>query len=243
MTRSVSFAAPVVLCAGLLLALTPLGVAGQTKAKKPAEANAAHKTISGGAVKGNALTFNEFEACMKEQAALKPRPPELQKRRDAMEVERKAILKEGEALKAENDGMLKLSERVKAFNGRLNAQGEKVKLWRARDEEIAAANRQGAAADQERKQLEADRAELQKSEAALDLEAKELEAERNRMGVAAFNARATEQEKAATDWNARSKALDADFQSYEDERLDWKRRCADRPYREEWEKILQREGK
>ncbi len=243
MTRSASFAVPAVLCAGLLLALAPLGASAQTKAKKAGDANAAQKTISGGSIKGNALTFNEYETCMKEQEALKQRPPELQKKRDVMEAERKTILKEGESLKAESDTMAKLSARVKEFNGRLTAQGEKVKLWRARDEEIAAGNRRGAAADLERKQLEADRAELQKAETALDLEAKELEAERARMGVAGFNARATAQENAATDWNARSKVLDAAFQSYEDDRLDWKGRCADRPYREEWEKILQRERK
>jgi predicted RNase H-like nuclease (RuvC/YqgF family) len=241
MKRFVSKAVPAVLCAGVLVALTPAAMA-QAKPKKAAPA-VAQKTISGGAVKGNALTFNEYEACMKEQAALKTRTPELQRQRDAMEAERKAIQQDGEALKAQNETMANFSARVKAFNARLAVQGEKVKAWRARDEEIATGNRRGSAADQERKQLEADRQELQKTETELDQETKALEAERERLGVAGFNARATAQENAAIDWNARSKVLDKAFQAYEDDRVDWKNRCADRPYREEWEKILQNERK
>lgn len=251
MKRSVLFAMPAALCAGLLLAQVSTEALAQTKPKKAeaagapkkAEAAGGQKTISGGAMKGNALTFKEYEACMKEQAVLKARTPELQKQRDAMEAERKTIQQEGETLKAQNETMTKFSARVKEFNARLAVQGEKVKAWRARDEEIAAAGRKGSAADQERKQLEADRQELQKAETALDEETKSLEAERDRLGVAAFNARATAQENAAIDWNARSKVLDKTFQAYEDDRLDWKSRCADRPYREEWEKILQQEGK
>lgn len=243
MKRSVSFVLPVALCAGLLGALTPMGAAAQTKAKAQTPANkAAEKTISGSAGRGNALTFKEFEACMKEQEALRQRPPELQKKRDAMEAERKSILKEGEAIKAESESLTKLSERVKAFNARLREQGDKVKGWKEREEAFVTANRSGPSADRQRKDLETERQELQKSETALDAEAKELEAERVRLS-AGFNERAVAQEKAATDWNARSKLLDAAYQSYEDDRLDWKSRCADRPYREEWEKILQREGK
>jgi hypothetical protein len=243
MTRSVSFAAPVALCAGLLMALGPVGVVAQTKAKTQAAGKkAADKTISGGAIKGNALSFNEFEACMKEQDALKTRPPELNKQRDAMELERKAILKEGEALRSDTEQVTKLSERVKAFNARLLEQGNKVKGWKERDEAFATANRSGPSADRQRKDLETERQELQKNETALDAEAKDLEAERTKLS-AGFNDRAAAQEKAATDWNARSKVLDGAFQAYENDRVDWKSRCADRPYREEWEKILQREGK
>lgn len=242
MTRSVSFAVSVALCTGLLMALGPVGAMAQTKAKTQAPAkNGVEKTISGGAVKGNALTFKELEACLKEQDALKTRPPELNKQRDAMEAERKLIQKEGDALKGDTELVTKLSERVKAFNARLREQGEKVKSWKERDEAFAAANRSGPSADRQRKELEAERQELQKNETALDTEAKDLEAERAKLSAGLID-RAAAQEKAATDWNARSKALDSAFQAYEDDRVDWKNRCADRPYREEWEKLI-REGK
>lgn len=242
MKRTVPFALPAALCAGLLLAQVSSEAMAQTKPKKAA-ATGTQKTISGGTGKGNALSFKEYEVCMKEQAGLKVRAPDLQKQRDAMEAERKTILQEGDAIRAQNETMVKFSASVKDFNARMAAQGVKVKAWLARNDEIIAGNRKGSAADQERKQLDADRQELQKSETALDQEAKALEAERERLGVPAFNARATAQEKAATDWNARSKTLDQAFQAYEDDRADWSRRCADRPYREEWEKILEREGK
>lgn len=247
MMRSVSFAVPVALCAGLLMTLAPVGAMAQTQAKTPApakkaaQAAGAEKTISGGAVKGKALTFNELEACLKEQDGLKTRPPELRQQRDAMELERKAIQKEGDAIKGDSEVLTKLSERVKAFNARLQEQGDKVKSWKERDEAFATANRSGPSADRQRKDLEAERQELQKSETALDAQAKDLEAERVKVG-AGFNERAAAQEKAATDWNARSKVLDNAFQAYEDDRVDWKSRCADRPYRAEWEKMI-RDGK
>lgn len=241
MKRSVSYALPMALCAGLLVALAPAGAWAQTK--KKVEVAGPQKTISGGAVKGNALSFKEFEACMKEQDTLKLRTPDLQKQRDALEAERKAIQADATAIKAEAEAMSQFSERVKAFNARLREQGEKVKEWRARDEEFAEAKRSGPSAERQRKELERDRLELQKSEAALDKDGKELQAERDKLGIDQFNARATTQEKAAIDWNARSKALDIAFQAYEDDRIDWKSRCADRPYREEWEKILQNDRK
>jgi predicted nucleic acid-binding Zn-ribbon protein len=241
MTRSVSHVLPVALCAGLLMALSPLGAMAQAKAKKAADGGGADKTISGGPTKGKSLTFKELEACLKEQDALKTRPPELQKQRDAMEAERQAILKEGAAIKADSEELTKLSARVQAFNARMREQGEKVKGWKDRDEAFAMTNRSGPSADRQRKDLELERQALQVNETALDKEAKELEAERSKL-AAGFSERAGAQEKAAVDWNARSKLLDKAYQAYEDDRLDWKARCADRSYREEWEKMI-RDGK
>lgn len=242
MKRPVPHALTVALCAGLLAALAPVGAVAQTKPKK-AEAAGTQKTISGGTVKGNALTFKEFEACMKEQDALKARTPDLQKQRDALEAERKTIQAEATAIKSDAEALNAFSERVKAFNARLREQGEKVNQWKARDAEFAEAKRSGPTAERQRKELERDRLELQKSEAALDKDGKDMQAERDKLGIDQFNARASAQEKAAVDWNARSKTLDNAFQAYEDDRIDWKSRCADRPYREEWEKILQNERK
>lgn len=242
MKRAVSMTLPAALCAGLLVALAPLGTSAQTKPKK-SEAAGTQKTISGGAVKGNALTFKEFEACMKEQDALKSRTPDLQKQRDALEAERKTIQAEATAIKADSEALNAFSERVKAFNARLREQGEKVNQWKARDAEFAESKPSGPTAERIRKELERDRLELQKNETTLDKEVKDMQAEREKLGIDKFNARATAQEKAAIDWNARSKTLDNAFQAYEDDRIDWKSRCADRPYREEWEKILQNERK
>jgi chromosome segregation ATPase len=239
MSRFVAPLIPVACLAGLLLALAPLSGQAQTSAKKPAAD--ASKTLSGGAGKGKMLTFKELEVCLKDQDALKTRPPELQRRRDAMEAERKTIKDAGDALNADTDALKQLSERVKGFNARMHEQGEKVKAWKAHNEEFGAANKTGMSADRERKDLEHEREELQKSEAALDQEGKALNAEKDKLS-GAFNERATAQQKAAEDWNARSRLLDADFQSYEDDRLDWKQRCADRPYHEEWEKMI-RQGK
>src|SRR5574343_524846 len=70
---------------------------------------------------------------------------------------------------------------------------------------------------------------------------KALGVDRERL-TAGYNQRAEAQAAKATDWNARSKALDNDFQAYEDQRLDWRQRCANRPYLEEHEKII-RSGK
>jgi hypothetical protein len=240
MKRLVPMAVPAVLCVSLFMAGSPAALA-QAKPKK-AEAAGTQKTISGGAMKGNALSFKEFEACMNEQDALKARTPELQKQRDALEAERKPIQQEGQAIKAEAEVLGRFGERVKAFNARLSEQGAKVKAWKEREEAFVAANRSGPGADRQRKDLEAERQELQKGETALDQQAKALQTERDQLGVEKFNAHATEQERAATDWNARSKALDQAFQAYEDDRGDWKSRCANRPYREEWEKLI-REGK
>lgn len=238
----VSRAMSTALCAGLVLALAVPLAQAQTKPKK-AGAAGSQKTLNGGAAKGNNLSFKEFEICLKEQDALKARTPDLQQQRDAMDAERKTILQEGEAIKAQGETMSKYSASVKDYNARLIAQGEKVKAWRARDEAIAAANRKGSAGDQERKQLEADRQELQKTEVAQDDEGKALKAERERLNVDAFNASVKAHEQAVTDWNARKKAQDALIQAYDDDQTEWASRCANRSYLEAWEKILRKEAK
>lgn len=248
MSRPFSTLASTLACAAAGLALcAPLvgwaqaGTAATTAAKKPAAGKSATKTISGAAAKGKLLTYKELEVCLKEQDALKLRPPELQRRRDTMEQERVAIQKDTDALKTDSTALAQLSERVKDFNARMKAQGEKVKSWRERDEEFAKANRTGTSADRQRKELEREREELQKSETALDAEGKTLGEERDKR-AAGFNDRAVAQEKAASDWNARSRKLDEDFRAYEDDRKDWHARCAERSYREEDEKLI-RSGK
>jgi len=226
------------LCTGLLLALGALGAVAQTPPKPTGGGN---KTLSGSAGNGKLMKYDELRLCLQQQDKLKQRQPELQRQRDVMDQERQAIAKDGDAVKAQNEALNTLGDKVKDFNARMKMQSDKVTAWKVRQDEFNAAGRSGPAADRQRKELEKDLAELQKAETALKTESDQIGAEREKL-VAGYNERANQQEKAANDWNARSRTLDAAFQTYEDERLDWKGRCADRPYREDDEKLI-RSGK
>lgn len=204
-------------------------------------AQAKPKTLSGSAGSGKVMSFKELESCLKEQDGMADRVKQLQARRDTMDAERKGIQAEAEALKSGGEEINALAAKVKDFNERMKAQGERVAAWKARSDELAANDRSGPAVDRQRRELEKDRTDLAKNEAALDAESKALGVERERL-TAGYNQRAEAQAAKATDWNARSKALDNDFQAYEDQRLDWRQRCANRPYLEEHEKII-RSGK
>lgn len=235
---------PSVYAAALLLATLPLAGGAQTTPKKPAAAAVpsatGSKTLSGSAGNGKLMSFKELEVCLKEQRDLNTRVPELQRQRDAMDVERKSIQAEADALKDESAKVAAFGERIKAYNARIKEQSEKVKSWRERQEAFDASERSGPSADRQRKELDKERDQLQKAQTALDAENLSLAAERDKVS-AGFNERASAQEKAANDWNARSRALDGRFRAYEDDRLDWKGRCADRPYREDDEKLILRE--
>jgi chromosome segregation ATPase len=235
---------PALLTCALSLALAPLGLSAQTAAKKPAAAAVpaagGNKTLSGGAGNGKLMSFKELEVCLKEQQDLNVRAPELQRQREAMDVERKRVVADAEALKADSALVSAIGEKIKAYNARVKEQGEKVQSWRDRQAAFESNDRTGPAVERTRKELERDRDLLQKNQTALDAENASLNEERGKVATG-YSERVAAQEKAANDWNARSRTLDAASQTYEDDRLAWRGRCADRPYREDDEKLIRRE--
>jgi hypothetical protein len=224
---------PALLTCALSLALAPLGLSAQTAAKKPAAAAVpaagGNKTLSGGAGNGKLMSFKELEVCLKEQQDLNVRAPELQRQREAMDVERKRVVADAEALKADSALVSAIGEKIKAYNARVNRQAA-----------FESNDRTGPAVERTRKELERDRDLLQKNQTALDAENASLNEERGKVATG-YSERVAAQEKAANDWNARSRTLDAASQTYEDDRLAWRGRCADRPYREDDEKLIRRE--
>lgn len=196
----------------------------------------------GGSTKagGKIMTRDELRACMKQQDELEAQRKSLESRRVTLNQERDAIQAENEAIKSQQAGVRDRNARVKEYNDRLNSFAERVDAYNKAMEEIAEA-KPGPFADRKRRELDKEKAELQKIDAANKAEGETLKAGLEGE-VAAINARVESQSKRATDWNARNKALDDEANAYEDKRVDWKLNCGDRRYREDDEKAI-RAGK
>lgn len=222
---------PAALCL-TALSLACLGAAAQTK---PASGPPT-KTISGKSAVGKLLTFKELEACFNEYDQLKPKADAFNDRRTAMSAERKQIEAEAEALR--NDGQAaELQAKVVAFNQRQAGFKERIDLFNKRQTDFNENRPAGPAGERERKAIEAEREALLALEGPLKAEVDKLSAEREAV-TSSLQKRAEAQAAKATDWNARSKALDDEVAAFEETRAAWSDRCGNRPYNEEHEKIL-----
>lgn len=226
---------PAALCL-TVLSLACLAAAAQTK---PAAAPP-NKTISGKSSVGKLLTFKELEACLNEYDQFKPKADEYNSRRAALSEERKQIEAEAESLR--NDGQVAaLQAKVAAFNQRQSAFKERLDAFNKRLDDFNEKTPSGTIGERERKAIDAERTELLALEGPLRADAQALNAERDTVSNG-LKQRAEAQSAKASDWNARSKALDNEVTSFDEVRAAWSDRCGNRPYNEDHEKII-RSGK
>ncbi|WP_374676037.1 hypothetical protein [Ideonella sp.] len=197
----------------------------------------------GGSTKagGKVMTRDELRACMKQQDELDAQRKSLEARRVTMNQERDAIQAENEALKTKHEEVKARNEAVRDFNERMKEYGQRVEAFNSKMSDLAQDSRGGAAADRKRRELEKEKVELQRLDAANKAESEKLQGDLA-SEVEAVNARSQAQNRRATDWNTRNKALEDEANAYEDKRVDWKLNCGDRRYREDDEKAI-RAGK
>lgn len=230
MKRTEYFSVPAGLLAAFVLA-APL----------PAMAQAGIKSLDGKAnTGGKVMTKEELRACMKQQDDLAKQRTDIDVRRDAMNKERDAVQAESEALKVEQASLQERNAKVKGLNERQNAYSARVEAYNQAMKDVEEM-KAGPFADRKRRELAKEKQELTRIEAENKAEGDTTRSALEK-DVAALNARADAQNKRAADWNARSKALDAETNAYEDKRIDWKLECGDRRYREDDEKAI-RAGK
>lgn len=231
MKRTEYFSVP----AGLLAAFVLL-------ASAPAMAQEAGiKSLDGKArAGGKVMTKDELRVCMKQQDDLAKQRTDMEARREALNKERDAIQAENEALKTEQASFKDRNSKIKEYNDRMSAFAARVDTYNAAMAELAEM-KAGPFADRKRRELDKEKQELSRIDAQQKAEGVNMQSGMQQE-VAALNARVDAQGKRATDWNARSKALDDEANAYEDKRIDWKLNCGDRRYREDDEKAI-RAGK
>jgi chromosome segregation ATPase len=189
---------------------------------------------------GKVMTKDELRACMKQQDDLAKQRTDLETRREVINKEREAIQAENEALKTQQASVIDSNAKVKEVNDRMNAYSARVEAYNQGMTELNDM-RPGPFADRKRRELAKEKQELSRIEAESKSESDTIRADLEK-GVTALNARVEAQNKRATDWNTRNKALEEEASAYEDRRIDWKLSCGDRRYREDDEKAI-RAGK
>jgi hypothetical protein len=214
-------------------------------ATKPATAPAAAKpaasqapaTLGGKKI----MTREELRVCLQRNDDLKARAKELDDQAAVINGERPQIEQSLEAIRAERAGLEARAANIRAFQPRMVAYGQKVEAFNKRMGEL---NGKDRLTSTEGRQLE----ELRKQLPELDAERKALNDERDRLldgyedSVKAFAAKAKATEDRAAEWNQRKTKHTQDTEDLAAASADWRRECADRPYREDDEKAI-RAGK
>lgn len=219
------------LCAflvGLALTLMTLAAAAQASATK------AIGTAKAG---GKLLTREELRSCLAQQQEFSARRPALEAERAQLDRERQELLQIDESLKAERVAIEKLAETAAEIGNRSKALSAQTADFNERVLKFDNANLSGPTAERQRRSLDRERAELDRS-------VKTLEADRAALGPAAeqktkaFDARLAAREQAAGDWNARNAKLSQSVQTFEVDLQNWKIDCEGRSYREDDEKAI-----
>jgi predicted nucleic acid-binding Zn-ribbon protein len=222
-----------------MIRFLPVAVAGSAAW---AQAEGKLNTLGGKSTSiGKVMTRDELRACIKQQEDLNTRKTTLEKRQIALKDERTVIQKENDAIKAEQDGLNARKGNVDDLNKRMAEHAERVKDLNQRSADFEQAGRSGPNAERERRKLDKERADIEKAEAALKTEREQVSGG-NADVVAKLNARVDAQQQVASDWNTRSKKVDQELQTYENDRGDWVSNCGERRYREDDEKAI-RAGK
>ena len=216
------------MCAGLAFALLASTVAAQAPGTK------AMGTPKAG---GKLLSREELRACLTQQKELATRRPLLESERAQLDRERQELQQIDESLKAERAAIEKLAQTATEIGARSKALSQQIADYNERSSKFESANLSGPTAERQRRLLDRERAELDKS-------AQALEADRAALGPAAeqkakaFDARLAAREQAASDWNARNAKLTKSAQAYELDLENWKIDCEGRSYREDDEKAI-----
>jgi chromosome segregation ATPase len=216
------------MCAGLAFALLASTVAAQAPGTK------AMGTPKAG---GKLLSREELRACLAQQKDLGVRRPALESDRARLDRERVELQQVDAALKSERESIEQLAQSAAEFGKRSKALSAQTADFNERVTRFGTANLSGPTAERQRRSLDRERIELDKS-------AQALEAERAAFGPAAeqkakaFDARLAARDQAAGDWNARNAQLTRSVQNFEVDLENWKIDCEGRSYREDDEKAI-----
>lgn len=225
-------------------AQTPAG-AGAAPAKAapaPKPAAAAAPAATPATVGGKKImSREELRACLKRNDDLKARSKDLDDQATAINAERPQIEQTLEAIRAERASLEARATRIREFQPKMVAYGQKVETFNRLMGELSGKTRMTTS---EGRQLE----ELRKQIPALEAERKALNAEREQLlegyedAIKAFAVKAKAAEDRAAEWNQRKTRHTQDGEDMTAASADWRRDCADRPYREDDEKAI-RAGK
>jgi small-conductance mechanosensitive channel len=227
-------------------AQTPAGTgavpAKAAPAPKPAAAAAAAPAATPATVGGKKImSREELRACLKRNDDLKARSKDLDDQATAINAERPQIEQTLEAIRAERASLEARATRIREFQPKMVAYGQKVETFNRLMGELSGKTRMTTS---EGRQLE----ELRKQIPALEAERKALNAEREQLlegyedAIKAFAVKAKAAEDRAAEWNQRKTRHTQDGEDMTAASADWRRDCADRPYREDDEKAI-RAGK
>lgn len=186
---------------------------------------------------GKVLTFNELEACIKQQISLQERRPAIEQRQKEAEAERAAVEKESDALQADKAN-ISGNERIAAFKAKMDAFGVRVASYTERLETYNnAKDKSSMSMSRLSRELERE-AKALKAEEALNKEESEAINAESEKSVAAFNARAQANSDRAATWNAMQPKLLEEADAYELDRDEWRQNCANRRFREDDDKMI-----
>ena len=187
------------------------------------------------------MTRDELRACLQRNDDLKIRSKEIDDRAVSINAERPQIEQSLDGIRAERAALESRAAQIREFQPKMLAYRKKVEDFNKLMSEFNGRERLSAS---EGRQLE----ELRKQLPELEAERKALNDERERLlagyeeSVTAFAAKAKAVEDRAADWNQRKTKHTQDTEDLTAASADWRRDCADRPYREDDEKAI-RAGK
>lgn len=216
---------------GALLALTSGPILAQSSAAKPAPAAKAETN--------RLMTRDELRACMKAADDIKQRTASLEQRKAALTQEKAKIAPANEELKGYRTELASYVDAVKAADAAVRAHAEKVEVWN--NELKDAEESKMKTAERRKKQLLAERAELDATNKAL-IDARAAKVKEYDAAVERFNARAKGVEAMVNDWNQRNEKLADDGDALLEARTNYAADCANRRFREEDELAI-KQGK
>lgn len=225
-----------VLKTALAVSVTAAGLFAGPLLAQPA-GTAKPATLGGKAAKPGSklMTRDELRMCLSRSAVLSQGAPVIEAQRVTLDRERAELTQSAEALKADRAEIDRRLATVREWEVRMKAHAQEVEAWNKRAADYKDAGRK--ATQVQGKELDADRDRLQMTLALLAAEEKLL-VPAYEESVKQFNTRAAQRDQRVEDWNQRNaRAADAS-QRHNDDRNDWLKECADRPYREDDEKAI-----
>jgi len=210
---------------------------GQTPAKPAAAASAAAAAAAATSGGKKLMTRDELRVCLKRNDDLKVRAKELDDIAAAINSQRPEIEQGLDAIRAERAAIEARAARAREFQPKMMAYSQKVQAFNARMGEL---NGRSRLTTSEGRELE----DMRKQIPELEAERKALNEERERLldgyeeSVKAFAVKAKAAEDRAAEWNRRKDQHTRDTEDLTAASADWRRDCADRPYREDDEKAI-----
>lgn len=183
------------------------------------------------------MTRDELRACLRRNDELKVRATDLDGQATAINGQRPEIEQGLEAIRAERATLEARAVRIREFQPKMVAYGQKVEAFNRRMDELGAKTRLTTS---EGREFE----DMRKQIPAFEAERKALNEERERLldgyedSIKAFAAKAKAVEERAAEWNRRKSQHAQDNEDLTAASSDWRRDCADRPYREDDEKAI-----